>query len=149
MKFNNLKNISIAFSEMLIIIFVNTFLMIFNLPVWLNAIFYLLLLFEIVFLLLITKNKFNPTTKLPVIISIMVLVFLLLLKMIIGVFIDIPAICIASYEFLMGYLFLNTLINISTLYTGKKHNSILIIIGSVVFILSIIMGFLGLFGLAS
>ena len=81
MKFNNLKNISIAFSEMLIIIFVNTFLMIFNLPVWLNAIFYLLLLFEIVFLLLITKNKFNPTTKLPVIISIMMLVFLLLLKM--------------------------------------------------------------------
>lgn len=149
MKFNNLKNISIAFSEMLIIIFVNTFLMIVNLPVWLNAIFYLLLLFEIVFLLLITKNKFNPTTKLPVIISFMMLVFLLLLKMIIGVFIDIPVICIASYEFLMGYLFLNTLINISTLYTGKKHNSILIIIGSVVFILSIIMGFLGLFGLAS
>lgn len=149
MKFNNLKNISIAFSEMLIIIFVNTFLMICNLPVWLNAIFYLLLLFEIVFLLLITKNKFNPTTKLPVIISFMMLVFLLLLKMIIGVFIDIPVICIASYEFLMGYLFLNTLINISTLYTGKKHNSILIIIGSVVFILSIIMGFLGLFGLAS
>ena len=149
MKFNNLKNISIAFSEMLIIIFVNTFLMIFNLPVWLNAIFYLLLLFEIVFLLLITKNKFNPTTKLPVIISFMMLVFLLLLKMIISEFIDIPVICIASYEFLMGYLFLNTLINISTLYTGKKHNSILIIIGSVVFILSIIMGFLGLFGLAS
>ena len=58
MKFNNLKNISIAFSEMLIIIFVNTFLMIFNLPVWLNAIFYLLLLFEIVFLLLITKTDF-------------------------------------------------------------------------------------------
>lgn len=75
MKFNNLKNISIAFSEMLIIIFVNTFLMIFNLPVWLNAIFYLLLLFEIVFLLLITKNKFNPTTKLPVIISFMMLFF--------------------------------------------------------------------------
>lgn len=148
MKKTNLLNIILLFGETALIIGVGTILMNLNLHSWINFIFYLLLLLEILWVFKITKNNECTNEKGVAILSFVMVAIGHFSMLTAKEFTNIPVVCTTSHLFLMGYLAFNGCINISKYNSQNSSSKTAKIIGFIIFTLSVFVAFLVIFGLA-
>lgn len=119
-----------------------------NAPQAVNVVAFILLLLEVVFVCFLSYKKFNGKLK-PVAILAFVLLGLFLYGTVIAKeFTTIPKAILGVYEFLMGYLCFNACTAVSKTVSNKSVSRIFVVIAMVMFVLSVITGFLALFGIA-
>ena len=148
MLISNLKHTLIIIAETLFVIGIGILLMMLNFPSWINCIFYICLLAEIIWILKLS-NKI-PTSNYVAVLSFVILGISLISMIIIKdtKAISLPYVIIASYELYMGYLALSGFLIISKNSKNDNQSKKTKRIGLFLFCLSTIISILSLFGLA-
>lgn len=143
-----LKDIAIIIGESLLVTLVGLVLSLLNFHSSINLIIFILLLFEIIWLLKFSYNKSNVSPKKIAVLSFVILAICFVAVVIIKSNGTIPFAISTSCLYLMGYLSCNGCLNLSKCQTFKSKALMYKIKGVFFFVFSIIMGILALFGLA-
>lgn len=148
MNFISLKDSAIIFFEVILIIIIGIFLKLVDLHSTVNLIVFILLLFEIIWIIKFTYDKCSSQSKKIAIISFFILAICYVAMVTIKKIVAIPFTIATSYLFLMGYLFYNGCLIMSKWQIYKSKALIYKMVGIFVFVISITLGFFALFGLA-
>lgn len=143
-----LKDIAIIIGESLLVTLVGLVLSLLNFHSSINLIIFILLLFEIIWLLKFSYNKSNVSPKKIAVLSFVILAICFVAVVIIKSNGTIPFAISTSCLYLMGYLSCNGCLNLSKCQTFKSKALMYKINGVFFFSFSILMGILALFGLA-
>lgn len=142
------KNGNIIVLQIILILAVGIILTVLNLYSIINLIIYIFLAIEVIWVLKKTYKTFSETNKNKAIVSFVVLSIAYAAIMIFKPIITVPFIVTTSYLFSMGYLFCNACLIMSRFQTYKSKALTWKYIGVFICTISIIVGFLALFGIA-
>ena len=140
----NIKNIFILLGGTTFILVLGIVLMLVKFPVWLNLIIYILLILGILWVSKKLYSSFNETSKPVAVFAFVMLGVFYIAMIIVKPLINIPNVCLISYEYTMGYLEFNGFLAASRVVNNKQIK----IIGIIMFAISILVGICALFGMA-
>lgn len=119
-----------------------------NTPLSVNIVVFILLLFEIIAVSVLSYKKINGNLKAVAILAFVLLGVFLYGTVIIKEFTDMPKVIVGVYQLLMGYLCFNACAAVSKTVSDKRISKVFMVIAFVMFALSVVTGFLALFGIA-
>lgn len=146
MRSSNSKSILLFIFEIILILCIGVLLYILNLSVWVNLIICILLMLEELWVSKLTYNNDNTNTKFMTRISFVMMGIGCFVYMVSKVFILIPNVLATVYMLLQGYFIMTVSINIAK--RSENNAKAIIIISFIIYISSIVLALLALFGLA-
>lgn len=144
MKNINAKSILLFIFEIVFIIFIGLLLYILNLSVWVNLVLCILLILEVLWVSKITYNISNTNTKFMTRISFILMGIGYVICMPVNILLDIPGILGAIYLILQEHFIMTGCINV--VKQGDKDAKGIKNTGTIMYILTIVLAILALFG---
>lgn len=117
-------------------------------PLWINILIFLMLLVEIIVLYKLNNRYVLKPSKCFIGVCVFLLCISLIIFMTIKLKIHIPTVYMAAYEFSMGYLSLNALSAFSKTRINSSSYNKYKVLGILLFVFSVVMGFLSLLNIA-
>ena len=145
MEKTNVKSILLFLIEIVFITCVGVWLYILNLQVWVNLIVCVILILEVLWVSKLTYNNDNTNTKFMTRISFVLMGIGYGICIPVNILLDIPGVLGATYLILQGYLIMTGCINV--VKSGGKDAQGIKNTGMLMYVLTIVLSFLALFGI--
>ena len=145
MKRSNTRSVLLFVIEIVVITGIGVLLYTLNLSVWFNLIICILLMLEVLWVSKLTYNNDNTNTKFMTRISFVLMGIGYGVCMPVNILIDIPGVLGATYLILQGHLLMTGCINV--VKRGDKDAHGIKSTGTLMYVLTIVLAFLSLFGI--